>query len=107
MPLGSRFRGNDEAKRYRGESGDPVTPNLSRAAGHEGDALNTNSSGTSVTHTRVGAILPYSLAFFLVIASCWTTAQTPPLPKSPVTISVVDVAGDPGLPRAATGAHRQ
>src|SRR6202171_2325681 len=106
MPRGSRFRGNDEAKRYRRESGDPVTPNPSRAAGHEGDALNTNSSGTSVTHTRVGAILPYSLAFFLVIASCWTTAQTPPLPKSPVTISVVDVAGDLALTQGAIEAYQ-
>ncbi len=65
-----------------------------------------NSSGMSVNHTAAGAILRYAIAFLFVIACCGARGQTPPLPKSPVTISVVDVAGDLALTQGAIEAYQ-
>ena len=65
-----------------------------------------NSSGMSVNHTAAGAILRYAIAFLFVIVCCGARGQTPPLPKGPVTISVVDVAGDLALTQGAIEAYQ-
>ncbi|TMG85366.1 MAG: extracellular solute-binding protein, partial [Betaproteobacteria bacterium] len=45
-------------------------------------------------------------ALLTAAAATSTLAQTPPLPKSPVTINVVDVAGDLALTQAAIEAYQ-
>src|SRR3984893_15752370 len=77
-----------------------------RVRGRKGDALNTSSSGKSFKQGAASAALSCALAVVFAIACCGAIAQTPALPESPVTISVVDVAGDLALTQGAIEAYQ-
>jgi len=56
---------------------------------------------------RRSSLIPLCAAALLTAAAATSTlAQTPPLPKTPITISVVDVAGDLALTQAAIEAYQ-
>jgi putative spermidine/putrescine transport system substrate-binding protein len=56
---------------------------------------------------RRSSLIPLCAAALLTAAAATSTlAQTPPLPKTPVTINVVDVAGDLALTQAAIEAYQ-
>ncbi len=68
--------------------------------------MNTNASTTSVKQNPAGPVLRGLLAAGLVVASWGACAQAPPPPKTPMTISVVDVAGDLALTQGAIEAYQ-
>jgi putative spermidine/putrescine transport system substrate-binding protein len=68
--------------------------------------LNTNASTTSTRQAGADRLLRSALALLLVVSSFGATGQTPPPPKNPITISVVDVAGDLALTQGAIEAYQ-
>ena len=68
--------------------------------------MNTNVSTTSVQRLPAGPLLLRVFAALFFAASCGAFAQAPPPPKTPITISVVDVAGDLALTQGAIEAYQ-
>jgi putative spermidine/putrescine transport system substrate-binding protein len=73
---------------------------------HKGAPLKPHSAVETANRTRPSLILLCAAALLTAAATTSTLAQTLPLPKTPVTISVVDVAGDLALTQAAIEAYQ-
>src|SRR5437764_10468987 len=73
---------------------------------HKGAPLKPHPAVETADRPCPSLILLCAAALLTAAAATSTLAQTPPLPKSPVTINVVDVAGDLALTQAAIEAYQ-
>jgi putative spermidine/putrescine transport system substrate-binding protein len=68
--------------------------------------LKANPAVQRIVHARRTPMLLCAATFVGAAVATSSLAQTPPLPKTPVTINVVDVAGDLALTQAAIEAYQ-